>query len=154
MVAIQTNPPITPAQLFDFYERNHICEAAYGRERAAEVLNHPSLTIAAFDGETLVGLVRVLTDGLAAAIMEFSVDLAFQRGTPKHGNGALVESDEAGVGQRLGQTLLAELAARDIDFVSAYIVGDCEEPFYESLGFKPNAGHKVYAIDKRPYASP
>src|SRR4051794_28003365 len=32
----------------------------------------PGLVVAAFDGDLLVGLVRVLTDGLAASIVEFT----------------------------------------------------------------------------------
>jgi len=63
----------------------------------------------------------------------------------------LIEADESGLGARLGAALLAELAARNIDFISSYIVADCEEPFYEALGFRPNTGHRVYYIDRRPY---
>jgi len=160
---IQVNPAISPAQLYAFYVRNNICEARYAPERAAEVLRHPSVIVAAFEartsprasrdeeGDELVGIVRALTDGLAAAIMELSVDLRYQGAATEHRNGSLIEGDEAGLGARLGAAMLAELAARKVDFISAYIVANCEEPFYEALGFKHNAGHLVYYIDRRPY---
>ena len=35
-------------------------------------------------------------------------------------------------------------------FITCYIVADCEERFYQSLGFSENEGHLVYHIDKRP----
>jgi hypothetical protein len=148
---IQVNPAISPAQLYAFYERNNICEARYAPERAAEVLRHPSVIVAAFEGDELVAIVRALTDGLAAVIMELSVDLRYQGAATSHRNGSLIEGDVAGLGARLGAAMLAELAARKVDFISAYIVASCEEPFYEALGFKPNTGHLVYYIDRRPY---
>ena len=151
-ISIRVNPAITPTQLYDFYLRNTICEANYSQDRAAEVLKHPSLVVAALERDTLVGFVRALTDGLSAAIMEFSLDLRFQGPATRHKNGSLVEADESGLGARLGRTLLDELASRQIDFITSCIVEDCEEPFYESLGFKRNVGHQVYYIDKRPYA--
>ncbi|HEY3237329.1 MAG TPA: hypothetical protein VGJ84_21595 [Polyangiaceae bacterium] len=39
-----------------------------------------------------------------------------------------------------------------MSFVTGYIVANCEEPFYQSLGFRENQGYVVYHIDKRPYA--
>jgi hypothetical protein len=35
--------------------------------------------------------------------------------------------------------------------ITCYIVADCEERFYQSIGFCENEGHLVYYIDKRPY---
>jgi hypothetical protein len=147
---LRVDPSISPSQLYAFYQRNNICEAGYTMERAAVVLAHPSIIVAAFDGEQLVAIARAVTDGLAAAIMEFSIDLRFQ-GTTPHANGSLVEADPEGVGARLGKLLLDELARREIDFISAYVVENSEEPFYKALGFRHNAGHAVYMIDKRPY---
>lgn len=151
-ISIQVNPTITSAQLYEFYRRNNICEANYTEQRAAEVLKHPSLIVAAFEGNDLVGIVRALSDGLAAAIMEFSVDLRFQGGAPRYQNGSLVEADESGLGRQLGMRLLHELAEQKVELVTGYVVEACEEAFYASLGFEPNEGHKVYYIDRRPYA--
>jgi hypothetical protein len=36
-------------------------------------------------------------------------------------------------------------------FITCYIVANCEERFYQSLGFCENKGHLVYYIDKRTY---
>jgi len=149
---IRIDPPITPEQLYAFYQRNQICEAGYPQDRAAVVLRYPGLIVAAFDADVLVGIVRVLTDGLTAAIMEFSVDLQLQ-GSTDHGNGSLVENDQAGLAARLGQTMLAELAARQIDFVTYDVVEGGEEAFFQTLGFERNAGMVNYIIDRRPYVS-
>ena len=46
-IVISINAPITPAQLFDFYERNQICEVGSGPEVAARVLEHSALCVAA-----------------------------------------------------------------------------------------------------------
>jgi hypothetical protein len=149
---IRIDPPITPEQLYSFYQRNQICEAGYSQERAAVVLHHRGLIIAAFDRDALVGIVRVLTDGLAAAIMEFSVDLALQ-GSTAHGNGSLIEADQAGLAARLGQVMLVELAARQVDFITYDVVEGSEESFFKALGFQRNTGMINYIIDRRPYVS-
>jgi hypothetical protein len=149
---IRIDPAITPDQLHAFYRRNQICEAAYSQERAAVVLGAPGLVVAAFDGDALVGLVRVLTDGLAAAIMEFSVELALQ-GSTVHGNGSLIEGDRAGLASRLGEVMIAELTARSIDFVSYDIVEGPEQAFFEALGFQRNTGMINYTLDRRPYVT-
>lgn len=51
----------------------------------------------------------------------------------------------------MGEVLIAELLTTGATFVTAYIVEDCEEAFYGSLGFEHNAGHLAYCIDRRPY---
>jgi hypothetical protein len=150
-VTIQVNPPLTARQLFAFYQRNDICEVGFGEEVAAKILKHPHLIVGAFWNNELVGLVRATDDGLSAHIMEFSVDLRFQGDGGKFKNGSLIESDGSGLAVMLGRTLLNELEAKGITFITGYIVAGCEEPFYQSLGFRENVGHLVYYIDKRPY---
>lgn len=149
---IRVDPPITTDQLYRFYQRNQICEAGYAPERAAQVLGQPGVIIAAFDGDALVGLARAVTDGLTAAIMEFSVELSLQ-GPTRHRNGSLIEADRAGLAMQIGRALLAELEARRIDFISYDIVENCEEPFFEALGFQRNTGMINYIIDRRPYVA-
>ncbi len=148
---VRINPTITADQLFDFYQRNDICGAGFGKDRAAVVLEHNSLIIAAFDGEQLVGIARAMFDGLSAAIMEFSVDLVLQGTGGTNGNGSLIEADASGVGKEMGQVLIDELRQMGATFISTYIVADCEERFYESIGFQENRGHLIYHIDERPY---
>lgn len=150
---IVVGPTLTPDQLFDFYERNNICEVGFGKQIAARILDHPHLMVAAIVDDELVGLARATFDGLSAAIMEFSLDLRWQGRTP-HGNGSLVEADPFGLGRQLGKALLDELDRLGSTFVSGYIVQCAEESFYQSLGFGENEGHLVYYIDQRPYAAP
>ena len=150
-VTISVNPEITPDQLFDFYERNDICEVGFGKETAARILRVPHLIVAALAGDELVGLARATHDGLSAHVMELSLDLRLQGDSTRHENGSLVEADAKGIGRRLGERLLAELEAVGVSFVTAYVVAGCEEPFYESLGFSENDGHLVYHLDARPY---
>lgn len=143
-------PQLTANQLFDFYERNNVCETGFGKEGASRILHHPHVIVAAFAERELVGLARATFDGLSAAIMEFSLDLRWQRtGT----NSSLMQGDPFGLGQRLGRALLAELDRLGSTFITAYIVSGVEESFYESLGFKANRGHLAYYIDQRPYVS-
>ena len=66
-------PIITPNELYDFYERNNICEVGFGKEVAARILEYPHLIVAAYDGSVLIGLARTTFDGLSAHIMEFSI---------------------------------------------------------------------------------
>ena len=150
-VKIQLNPPITADQLFAFYERNDICEVGFGKQVATKILECPHVILAAFWNDELVGLARAVDDGLAAHIMEFSIDLRFQGSGGKFCNGSLIEKDNSGLGLKLGQRLLSELEAKGITFITGYIVAQCEENFYQSLGFRENSGHLVYYIDKRPY---
>lgn len=149
---IEVDPSLTPDQLFDFYSRNNICEAEYGRGAASRILAHPHVIVAAFDGDTVVGLARATFDGLAAHIMELSLALDWQ-GAARQNNGSLIESDPKGLGAEIGRHLLAELRSRGCDFVSSHIVADCEEPFYSSIGFRKNEGHLTYYVDERPYVS-
>jgi hypothetical protein len=150
-VIIRVNPALTADELFAFYERNNICEVGFGKEKAARILRNPHLIVAAFEGGELVGLARATFDGLSAHIMEFSLDLRHQGGDPRYANGSLIEADNSGVGRRLGERLLIELEAMGASFITCYIVTDCEEQFYQSLGFRENEGHLVYYLDKRSY---
>jgi len=148
---IRVNPKITSDELFNFYERNNICEVGFGKEMAARILEHPHLIIAAYDVQKLIGLARATFDGLSAHIMEFSVDIQYQGNKLKYNNGSLIEVDNKGVGKLLGEHLLYELEKMEATFITGYIVANCEESFFHSIGFEENEGHLVYYIDKRPY---
>lgn len=150
-VQVKVNPRITPEQLFSFYEKNNICETGYGIETASKVLYHSSLIVAAFEGDELVGIARAMFDGLAAAVMEFCVALKYQGGGPKFGNGSLIENDPLGLGAEIGRALVDELIKMGATFITYYIVENCEESFFSSLGFAHNRGHLVYYIEMRPY---
>jgi hypothetical protein len=150
-VRILVNPKITPDQLFSFYERNDICEKEFGKDVASKVLNHSSLIIGAFEGDKLVGIARAMFDGLSADIMEFSLELKYQGDGLKYKNGSLIEKDSSGLGKRMGKVLIDELIKMGATFITVYILENCEESFYRSIGFDHNTGHLVYYIERRPY---
>jgi len=150
-IQIFVNSNITAEQLFSFYERNNICEAAFGKDVVSLVLDHSSLVVGAFEGDKLVGIARAMFDGLSAVIMEFSLELKYQGESLKYDNGSLIEKDSSGLGKRIGKVLIDELVKLGATFISDYIVENCEEAFYQSIGFARNEGHLVYHIDKRPY---
>ena len=150
-IKILVNPKISPDQLFYFYERNDICEKGFGKEVASKVLDHSNLIIGAFEGDKLVGITRAMFDGLSAAIMEFCLELKYQGDGLKHNNGSLIEKDSLGLGKMIGKVLVDELIKMGATFITVYIVENCEELFYRSIGFEHNTGHLVYYIEKRPY---
>jgi hypothetical protein len=151
-VSIQVRPTITPDQLFAFYEKNNICEKGYGTELAAKPLSGSDLVVGAFCGDQLVGIVRAMFDGLSAAIVDVCLDLELQGvEEPVYSNGSLIEGDALGVGRRLVDAALQELLAMGADFISIQALEGVEEDFCRSLGFKLNAGHLDYIIDRRPY---
>ena len=152
-VRLEANPRITPEQLFSFYEENNCCETGYGIEVASRVLRHSSLMIGAFEGDELVGIARAMFDGVAASIMEFSLDLKHQGQERESGNGSVIVRDESGLGKKIGELLIKELLEMGAKFITFYIIENCEEAFYESLGFRWNRGHLVYYIDRRPYVN-
>lgn len=51
----------------------------------------------------------------------------------------------------MGKVLIDELIKMGSIFFTVYIVENCEESFYESIGFIHNKGHKVYYIENREY---
>jgi hypothetical protein len=150
-IQILMNPAITPEQLFSFYERNDVCEKNFRMEVASRVLYHSSVIVAAFYNDELIGIARAMFDGCTADIMEFSLDLRFQGESLKYNNGSLIEKDGLGIGQNMGELLIKELIDMGATFITYYIIEDCEEAFFELLGFKENRGHLHYIIDKRPY---
>lgn len=152
-IEIIVNPNITPDELFIFYEKNNICEVGFGKEIASRILEHQHLIIAAYIHTELIGLARATFDGLSAHIMEFSIDLQYQGSKSKYNNGSLIETDEEQVGHKLGKVLINELEKMGATFITGYIVENCEESFYDSIGFSENEGHLVYYIDSRPYLS-
>ena len=150
-IRILVNPKITPDQLFSFYRRNDICEKGFGKEVASKVLDHSSLIIGAFERNKLIGIARAMFDGLTADIMEFCIERKYQGDNLKYGNGSLIEKDSVGLGKKIGKALLDELIKLGATFIVAYIVENCEESFYQSIGFTHNTSHLAYYIDRRPY---
>ena len=148
-IKILMNPAITPKQLFSFYERNDVYEKNFGVEVASRVLYHSSVIVAAFCRDELIGITRAMFDGCSADIMEFSLDLRYQGKSLKYNNGSLIEKDSLGIGQKMGELLIKELLDLGATFINYYILEDCEEEFFELLGFRNNKRHLPYYMDKR-----
>ena len=151
--AIEVDPQLTADQLFEFYQRNDICEVGFGKDVAARILHHPHLIVAALYRNEVVGLARATFDGLSAHVMEFSLDLRWQ-GQTRHNNGSLVEADPQGLGRALGERLLQELARRGCTFVTGYVVDACEETFLRDARLPPECRaqrvlHRQAAVRKR-----
>ena len=150
-VRIQFQPNITDDQLWDFYVRNDICEVGYGKKLAVLPLHNPCVVVGAFFEDSLVGYVRALFDGLGADIVEFCLENELQGADLQYENGSLIEKDTYGIGKQMGNLLIDELRKMGSTWISVYIVEDCEEMFYSSIGLTENKNHKVYHLDERSY---
>ncbi len=148
---IEVNPKLDPDTLYSFYGENHICEERYSKERATVVLDKSDLIVAAFAEDRLTGFLRALCDGRAAVIAEFCVAINYQGIGLRWNNGSVIEKDDHSVGREMARVALARLAEMGADFYEYAVVAPWEEPFFGSIGFKENDGHKVYYIDRRPY---
>lgn len=152
-VKVIADPSITDDQLWNFYQRNDICEVGFGKRVAVKPLGYPCVLVGAFYDEMLVGIARALFDGVSATIAEFCLECELQGTDLKYCNGSLIEKDSYGIGEKMGQLLMDRLRNMGNTFTSVYLVENCEEPFYSSLGLLENKGHKVYCKDERCYVS-
>lgn len=150
-VEIKYMPEISEDQLWDFYVRNDICEVGYGRETAVIPLKYHPYIVGAFYEDKLVGIIRATFDGLTADIKEFCLECELQGKNLKYNNGSLLEKDDYGIAQSMGELLLDELRKLGNTFTAVYIVEGLEEEIYRSIGLEHNTGHLVYYRDERPY---
>jgi ribosomal protein S18 acetylase RimI-like enzyme len=150
-VRLVRDPRITPKELHAFYARTGVCEAGFPPSYAGRVLTRSDVVLGAFHGSTLVGFARGLCDGTAGYVAELCVDPAFQGAPLRHSNASVIERDRRGLGLWLGAALLEQLRKQGATFFSVYAIEGIEEPFYRSLGFEENTGHRMYYIDIRDY---
>lgn len=152
-IEIKIDPSITKDELFDFYVENDICETGYGIDIATMPLKHSSITVAAYEGDKLVGIADAMFNGIEAVVMEFCVAVHLQGEGIELENGSMMEKDQAGVGKLMGKALVDELHKMGAYYISATVYEELEKNFYEGLGFKRNDGHANYIIDTRPYVN-
>jgi len=151
-VTIAYMPTITEVQIWEFYVRNDICEAGYGRNLAAKPLQYGnSHTVAAFFEDKLVGIIRALFDGLTMNIVECGLELALQGDNLEHNNGSLIEKDRYSLFKQMGLLLIDEAKKIGCTMVEFTIVENLEESIFQSIGMKHNTGHLPYYIELRPY---
>lgn len=119
---------LTPARIATLYRRAPLLRKTDNPERLWQAFEASSLVLTLWEGEDrLVGLARVLTDGVQAAYL---CDLA-------------VEPDVqgAGVGKRLIDEILERLAGTDLVLRDSNL----SSGFYERLGFEPVDNAWVHA---------
>jgi len=151
-VAISYMPKITDTQMWEFYIRNDICEAGYGRDLAVKPLKYGnSLIVAAFFEDKLVGIIRAVFDGLVMNIVECGLELALQGDDLVHDNGSLIEKDPHGIFKQMGLLLIDEAKKLGCTMIDFTIVENLEESTFQSIGMKHNTGHLPYYIELRPY---
>ena len=151
-VEIKFMPGITDEQLWEFYVRNDICEAGYGKTASVKALRYGNSHItAAFYEDKLVGIIRGLFDGQGMTIAECGLELALQGNELTHENGSLIEKDSYGIFKQMGLLLLDEMQKLGGTWADFILVEGLEETTFASLGMKHNTGHLPYYIDTRPY---
>jgi len=149
-VKILVNPEISEDQLWSFYARNDTYEAeCYDKKTAAIPLKQSDLIIGAFYEAELVGVLRVLHDGLDAKVCEFSLELELQ-GANRYENGALIESDQYGIAKKMGLMMIEQLTKVGVYFISYIVVDGIDNALAESIGLTKNDGHIEYILDNRP----
>jgi len=148
-VRIKVNPEISEDQLWNFYSRNDMYEVkCYDKETAAIPMKNSNLIIGAFYETELVGLIRVLHDGLDATVCEFSLEIEFQ-GPNRYEVGALIESDQYGIAKKMGLMMIEELGKAGVRFIGYTIVDGKENVLAEAIGMELNKGHVQYILDSR-----
>lgn len=99
---------ITPEQLADVFTRSGIQRPVDDLARIEKMLQHGNLLVTAWDGDSLVGVARVLTD---FAFCCYLSDLAVDRAYQQQGIGqALIEQVRSAIGR---DSMLLLLAAPD-----------------------------------------
>ena len=109
---------LTPSRIATLYRRAPLLRQTDSAGRIERAFANSSLVLSAWDGERLVGLARVLTDGVAVAYL---CDLA-------------VEPDVQGAG--LGKRLIDEVLARVEGAELVLRDSSLSSGFYDRLGFE------------------
>mgnify|MGYP000154893134 FL=1 len=123
MIEYRDNATITAEQAIDLYKRSTLGERRpiHNVQTFEAMLKNANLTITAWDGETLVGISRSLTDfAYVAYLADLAVDQEYQRsGIGKQ----LIEETKSRLGPECMIVLLAAPKANE---------------YYEHIGFEHN----------------
>ena len=109
---------LTPSRIATLYRRAPLLRQTDSAERIERAFRNSSLVLSLWDGDRLVGLARVLTDGVGVAYL---CDLA-------------VEPDlqGSGVGKRLVDEVLARVEGAELVLRDSSL----SKGFYDRLGFE------------------
>lgn len=118
-ISYRRDQRISAQQLADVFRRSGINRPVDDLDRMETMLRHANLLVTAWDGDTLVGVARALTDfSFCCYLSDLAVDRACQRG----GIGvALIEEVRQAIGEQSMLLLLAAPEAMD---------------YYPRVGFK------------------
>ena len=123
MIEYRENATITAEQAIDLYKRSTLGERRpiHNVQTFEAMLKNANLTVTAWDGETLVGISRSLTDfAYVAYLADLAVDQEYQRsGIGKQ----LIEETKSRLGPECMIVLLAAPKANE---------------YYEHIGFEHN----------------
>jgi len=109
---------LTPARIITLYRRAPLRRPVSDSERVWQMFEHASLVITAWKGSRLVGIARVLTDGV---LFSFLCDLAVEPDVQGHG-----------LGKHLVRVVQKHCKGTDVLVRGA----DISSRFYSRLGFK------------------
>lgn len=123
MIEYRDNATITTEQAIDLYKRSTLGERRpiHNVQTFEAMLKNANLTITAWDGETLVGISRSLTDfAYVAYLADLAVDQKYQR---------------SGIGQRLIEETKSRLGP---ECMIVLLAAPKANEYYEHIGFEHN----------------
>lgn len=120
MIIYRTNYPLDPLDIVRVFENSGIRRPTTDLPRIARMFASPCLVLSAWDGETLIGVSRSLTDFAYCCYLS---DLAVDRKYQHQGIGReLVRRTQAIIGDEVSLILLSAPEAMD---------------YYPKIGFEP-----------------
>ncbi len=123
MIEYRDNATITAEQAIDLYKRSTLGERRpiHNVQTFEAMLKNANLTITAWDGETLVGISRSLTDfAYVAYLADLAVDQKYQR---------------SGIGKRLIEETKSRLGP---ECMIVLLAAPKANEYYERIGFEHN----------------
>jgi len=123
MIEYRDNATITAEQAIDLYKRSTLGERRpiHNVQTFEAMLKNANLTITAWDGETLVGISRSLTDfAYVAYLADLAVDEQYQR---------------SGIGKQLIEETKSRLGA---ECMIVLLAAPKANEYYEHIGFDHN----------------
>ncbi len=127
-----------PQQLVAFYQRlGHSMLA--GPEQIAAMAQRSVAFVTAWNGETLIGIARGVSDGVRGYLTECKLDPAFQGPGAVTRTDGRIEHDALGVAREMAERVLAAIQRTGVDRIDALAYGT-EVDFLEELGFRRGVG--------------
>lgn len=123
MIEYRDNATITADQAIDLYKRSTLGERRpiHNVQTFEAMLKNANLTVTAWDGETLVGISRSLTDfAYVAYLADLAVDQEYQR---------------SGIGKRLIEETKSRLGP---ECMIVLLAAPKANEYYEHIGFEHN----------------